>query len=737
MEPPIAPITLCGKLFIPELIEHLNELLSENPAMSNTKLARVACEHLGWFSAKATPCLSGAKVALHKLRRRGLLTSKQAVADPVSKPRRRLRHSGQELPALEKVPAKAGRVKGLCLHLISGKDDPLHSIWNDLIIEQHPCGDAPLAGAQMRYLVGSEHGWLGALGFSSAAFVLKARDCWIGWSKASRTSNLGQVVCLSRFLIRLEVRCANLASKVLSMAASAMTMDWEKRYGLSPLLLETFVDRERYTGLCFKAANWQRIGASTGRGRLGPETPAKSIKDIWVYPLCARARETLQEETPMPVPARGLEHWLGAQDWCTQELAGLELGDRRLRLRAQAILQARWEQPQSSFYGSFDNWAAAKGAYGFIEHRKAPLSMATLLGAHSEATLSRMAAEPLVLLPQDTSSLNYSGLKKTTGLGPLGEKKGRGMWLHSTLACRPDGVPLGVLDAHCWARPEETNNTAARGRNAKSIDQKESLRWLEELQNAAAAARRMPQTQVVVMADREGDLYELHDAVGLGPPNLHTLIRAQHDRNLEGHHKLWKFMASVECGGTRTIEVPRRRGQGARKATVEIRFSPVTIRAPKAGVKKDWPSLQLWALQVHETDPPEGMEAIDWMLLSDLPIADAQQAWEMVEWYRCRWGIEEWHRVIKTGCHAERREFKSAEHLMRVLVFDLIVAWRILACVKLGRALPQLPASTLYTPDELEVLCAAQKKTPVTHRTDARPSQPPRRTPGRLCGSPS
>ncbi len=94
-------------------------------------------------------------------------------------------------------------------------------------------------------------------------------------------------------------------------------------------------------------------------------------------------------------------------------------------------------------------------------------------------------------------------------------------------------------------------------------------------------------------------------------------------------------------------------------------------------------------------------------------------------------------RNAKTGCHAERREFKSAEHLMRVLVFDLIVAWRILACVKLGRALPQLPASTLYTVDELEVLCAAQKKTPVTERTDPRPSQPPRRTPGRLCGSPS
>lgn len=711
METPITPITLCGKLFIPELIDHLNELLAENPAMSHNAQARVVCDHLGWYSPKGMPCVSGAKVALRKLRRRGLLAGGITSRAGAPKVRRSLRHSGQALPALERVPAKAGEVRGLRLQLLGGKDDALDGIWNDLIIEQHPCGDAPMAGAQMRYLIGSEHGWLGALGFSSASFVLGARDQWIGWSKAARLGNLGQVVCLSRFLIRLEVRCANLASKVLSLAVTALPADWEQRYGSIPLLLETFVDRERYTGLCFKAANWRRVGASTGRGRLGAKTPAKSIKDIWVYPLCPKAREKLQEESPVPVPARGLEHWLGAEHWCAQELAGLELGDRRLPVRAQAILQARWKAPRASFYGSFDSWAGAKGAYGLIEHRKAPLSMATLLQPHRAATLSRMAAEPVVLLPQDTTSLNFSGLKATRGLGPLGEAKGRGLFLHTTLACRPDGVPLGVLDARCWARPEEEEaGEEARGRNAKGIEEKESLRWIEALHNGADAARRMPQTQVVVIADREGDLYELHDAVGLGPPNLHTLIRARHDRNLEGARKLWDFMAHVPCGDTRTIDVPRHRNQSARKATVEVRWSPVVIRAPETGVKKGWPSLELWALWVHEPHPPAGAEPIDWMLLSDLAIADAPAAWERVRWYRCRWGIEEWHRVLKSGCGAEAREFKSAEHLMRVLAFDLIVAWRILACVKLGRALPQLPASTLYTQDELEVLCAAQKK---------------------------
>jgi hypothetical protein len=115
-----------------------------------------------------------------------------------------------------------------------------------------------------------------------------------------------------------------------------------------------------------------------------------------------------------------------------------------------------------------------------------------LLGAHSQATQARMAAESLVLLPQDTSTLNYTGLKRTTGLGPLGEDKGQGLWLHSQLAYRPDGIPLGVLNARCWARPNGKAELE-RGRNAQSIDQKESGRWVEP-GRGRQAARRMIQT---------------------------------------------------------------------------------------------------------------------------------------------------------------------------------------------------------------------------------------------------
>jgi hypothetical protein len=701
------PVLLCGRTFTAQFIAQLDLLQQQDSPLRNNELARLVCEHLAWFTSNGRPAVSSAKVALRKLRRRGLLHE----PDLPSARRRthRLRPSGQPLPAVRQVPARVDRVRGLHLHLLSGHQDPLHGLWNDLIIRQHPCADAPLVGPQLRYLMGSDHGWLGALGFAPAAFVLGARDAWIGWSPAARLSHLPQVVGLARFLIRQEVRCAHLASKVLSLALERLPKDWQTRYGTEPMLVETFVDRSRFTGRCFAAANWRRIGSSTGRGRLGASTATRSLKDIWVYALGPQARRLLQEETPPVLTPAPLLESLAQEPWCAAEMATLAVGDRRRRLRAEAILQARWAQPQASFYGSFDSWAAAKGAYGLIEHSTAPLTLESLLAPHAEATQARMAAEPLVLLPQDTTTLNYTGLRQTRGLGPLGEEKGQGLWLHSLLACRPDGVPLGVLQAQCWARPPP-GVADARGRNAKSIDEKESGRWVEALRAASAAARRMPQTQLVVITDREGDLYELHDAVHIGPPNVHTLIRAQHDRNLEGHQKLWAWMAAQPPGDTRSIDLPRRRGQGARAATVQVRWSQISIEAPRVGAKKGWPPLQMYAVWVHEPNPPPGVEPLDWMLLSDLPVRTVDEAWGKVQWYRLRWGIEEWHRVLKCGCNVEGREFKTAEHLQRVLAFDLIVAWRVLACLKLGRAMPQLPARVIYTEEELAVLWAALKK---------------------------
>ena len=140
-------------------------------------------------------------------------------------------------------------------------------IWNEVMIRGHPRGAGPLVGRQIYYLVKSEHGWLGGVGFSSSALHLEARGRWIGWNWDMRRANLHHVVNMSRFLIRPGVSCNNLASRVLGMAVREFSGDFEARYGHRPVLLESFVDTSHYTGTCYRAANWQYIGRTKGRGR--------------------------------------------------------------------------------------------------------------------------------------------------------------------------------------------------------------------------------------------------------------------------------------------------------------------------------------------------------------------------------------------------------------------------------------------------------------------------------------
>ncbi len=560
------PVRTGGRTFTPALIQHLAEMIAAQPKIGRGTLAREICLHLNWYSPTGRPALSSARVALRKLENLGLFRLRKTGHSAVH----RLKPSGQKLPAVVGVPRRVDEVRGLSLYLISGQDDPLHGLWNDLIIQQHPCGDAPLVGTQLRYLIGSEHGWLGALGFGPAAFLLGARDQWIGWSTRARLEHLREVVCLSRLLIRPEVRCSNLVSKTWSLVASRLGEDWYSRYGARPLLGETFVDRTRFTGRSLAAANWLRLGESTGQGRLGARKGSITPKDIWVYPLDSDARRQLQNEPPESVRPCSLPESIEAADWCARELESSDLGDTRLDSRALKILLARWNDPSATFGASFPDWADAKGAYSLIRNKSPEVSLQTLLRPHAESTQARMAVEPIVLLAQDTTTLNYSGLKQTTDLGLIGSGPARGLFLHSLLAFRTDGVLLGVLDARSWGRCEEPS-TDKRARNAKSIDEKESVRWMDELRVSAAAARRLPRTQMVVLADREGDLYELHDGVQAGPPNLHVLVRAQHDRNLEGHQKLWAFLATQPLGESRDLRLPRCGSRAARIATVEIR----------------------------------------------------------------------------------------------------------------------------------------------------------------------
>jgi len=221
-------------------------------------------------------------------------------------------------------------------------------------------------------------------------------------------------------------------------------------------------------------------------------------------------------------------------------------------------------------------------AYKWVENQREELQFESVLKPHLKQTARRMAAEKVVLLAQDTTTLNYSGLEQTQGLGSTAPAGSRGLFLHALLAFRLDAIPLGVAWAEVWARPAVSDTDK---RDEQSVADKESGRWLLAFQAAAQRAFQMPQTQLIVCGDRESDIFELYDHCEAAPENLHVLARGKHDRLLSNGQRLWDHLEMQPLGGRMKVVVPRRQNQPARQATLEIRWAanpdPTAIGGPQ------------------------------------------------------------------------------------------------------------------------------------------------------------
>jgi hypothetical protein len=372
-----------------------------------------------------------------------------------------------------------------------------------------------LCGAQQRYLIRCEQiGWLGGLSFSAAAWHLAARDKWIGWTSLTRSQNLSRVVNNSRFLILPTVKVPHLASHVLAMAARRIKVDWVERYGYAPVLLETFVDETKYSGVCYRAANWQRLGETSGRGRNDAKgTADNGRKGIYVYPLDREWQAQLCDQPKqifrMPKTAHDDD-----KDWEVNEFGRAELSDGRLRQRLQGLARDFYARPLAPINQACNgDQGKIKGAYRFFKN--AQVNMDTLLKPHIEATARRIQDEAVVLAVQDTTSLNYSAHHAMNGLGPINTRKdnAQGLKLHDTLAFTPDGTPLGVLHIECWARDHKRTNEY----KTLPIEEKESNRWLQSYQRICEIQSLCPDTRLVSVGDREADIYELFQQAAKEP----------------------------------------------------------------------------------------------------------------------------------------------------------------------------------------------------------------------------
>ena len=415
--------------------------------------------------------------------------------------------------------------------------------------------------------------------------------------------------------------------------------------------------------------------------------------------------------------------------WVEDEFRTLDLGDPRRVRRLKKIAADLHAQPGVSIPRASGDWAGAKAAYRLFDNEA--LEPAAVLGAHRDAALLRARGQAVVLAVQDTTSLNFSTHRHTCGLGPISNNADKtiGLLLHTTLLLREDGQALGVVDALVLARDAAQFKAGAKGaRNRKPAQQKESRKWLQSATASAHAAAVLAGTLVINIGDREGDSYELflhhRELCAQGTGSHELLIRCQHDRPLmHDHDGLFCHLQKQPVAAHWSVEVPRRPGQKARTATLAIRFTQVRFAPPAHQVKYRGQSeeITLWAASAQEENPAPGREAICWRLLSTQPVADAAAAITAVRRYSQRWQIELFHKILKSGCRIEERQFESAERIRRCLVLDVIIAARILGMSRAGRdeAGAAHPASAWLAGHEWKALWCH------VHRSATPPDQPP------------
>ena len=337
-------------------------------------------------------------------------------------------------------------------------------------------------------------------------------------------------------------------------------------------------------------------------------------------------------------------------------------------------------------------------------------SVKAILEPHIRATAKRMKANGgTVLAVQDTVFFSYGQHPKTREIGPIGKSnsdKERGLVQHNALAFTTTGVPLGVLSQHTWARkevPQETPQEKVERVQRTSIEKKESGKWLTALRETRE--RTPPGVKVVTVADRESDVYEF-----IAEAQAHQdlfLIRARWDRQLvaeesEEYASLLEALVDQPVLGGLKVEIPSNGNRKARAANIELRTAHVMLKPPALCASSGPLSVNVvWASEVN---PPAGEDALSWVLLMNLPVRNLEEAIEKIEWYGLRWGIETWHKVLKSGCKVENCLLETGTRLKRYLALFSIIAARLMYITYVARARPDAPATEVFSSEEIEAL---------------------------------
>lgn len=425
-------------------------------------------------------------------------------------------------------------------------------------------------------------------------------------------------------------------------------------------------------------------------------------------------------------------------DWqvCLEdEVAGVDLGDKRLNDRLREVVLAFGKAPQLSIPAALGGRNEMEAGYRLFANPR--VTPERILSGHFAETRRRIQATSVCLLVQDTTDVELTRPKQQVlGAGPMNCDSQFGAFWHPLMAFHPAGIPLGTVWEKHWTRSEiDTNSTPSEKRSRRlqtPIEDKESIRWVEGLRVARQVAEESPHTQCILVCDSEADIYELFAEprhTSHGQP-LEILVRGSQSRATmtEGVAIVDAARAGL-CRYTATIQVrentpktqaetrKRRIKRKPRTAQVAVRACSVTLRPPKRP-DRYLPAVDINMILVEEVSTLPSGEPIQWVLLTTLPIDTDEQIRTAVNYYCGRWGIEVFFKTLKSGCRIEERQFEFLDRELNAIAVYAIIAWRIMALCRLGRDCPDLSCEILFESSEWKAMYLIVEKRPL-------PTQPP------------
>lgn len=390
--------------------------------------------------------------------------------------------------------------------------------------------------------------------------------------------------------------------------------------------------------------------------------------------------------------------------------------DKRLLARLKQTAERLEAKPEKSIPEACQDWSETKSVYRLLSNER--VDHDAIMEGHRAQTIRRMEHHRLVLCLQDTTSLNYTDHPQTAGIGPTTTAKSSlGLLVHTSLVVTPSGVPLGLLDQQIWARDPE-NRGKRHQRYELPIEEKESFKWLSALEQSTRDISS--KIRVVSVGDREADIYSFFQQAHQMKRDV--LVRARHDRRIHHEEKrLFTFLLGLPVAGENIVDVPRNSNINApsRKARLQIRFAPVTIRPSSKCKGAGLPDIPLVAVLAQEVSAPEGVEPLEWLLLTTVKVNTVQEAIEKIEWYRHRWKIERFHFILKSGCQVESLQLETAHSLKNAIAIYSVVAWKLSWLTYQARETPDEPCDMILSEEEWKILYCT------VHQTRKLPSKPP------------